>query len=253
MRSTIVLFFLFLISFAKANESIDATFKTANELYNKEKFSEAIQSFERIVNQGRESADLYFNIANCYYKLGKVAPSIYYYEKALLLNPDDEAVQTNLSFAQKMAIDDIKTLPEVGFKKMLKEYTRVFHYDTWAWFAVFLAFLSLLSFLGYYFGTTVLLKRTFFTLFLLFLVGIGVAVFSAFLQKKWVSNYNPAIVFAESTTLKAAPKTSSEDVLTLHEGTKVFVLETLGNWSQVELTDKTTAWIDKEAIREVKN
>ena len=177
MRSTIVIFFLFLISFAKANESIDATFKTANELYNKEKFSEAIQSFESIVNQGRESADLYFNIANCYYKLGKVAPAIYYYEKALLLNPDNEAIQTNLSFAQKMAIDDIKILPEVGFKKILKEYTRVFHYDTWAWIAVFIAFLSLLSFLGYYFGTTVLLKRTFFTLFLLFLVGIGIAVF----------------------------------------------------------------------------
>ena len=248
-----ILLFILTFQFALANESIDATFKKANNLYNKGDYEQAVRSFESIVNQGSESADLYFNIANCYYKLGKVAPSIYNYEKALLLNPDDEAIQTNLSFAQKMAIDDIKILPEVGFKKILKEYTRVFHYDTWAWIAVFIAFLSLLSFLGYYFGTTVLLKRTFFTLFLLFLVGIGIAVFSAFLQKKWVSNYNPAIVFAESTTLKAAPKTSSEDVVTLHEGTKVFVLETLGNWSQVELTDKTIAWIDKEAIREVKN
>jgi uncharacterized protein YgiM (DUF1202 family) len=110
----------------------------------------------------------------------------------------------------------------------------------------------LLSFLGYYFGNTVLLKRTFFALFLLFLVGIGLTVFSAFLQKKTVSNYKPAIVFAESIALKAAPKNSSEDVVTLHEGTKVFVLETLGNWSQVELTDKTKAWIQKEAIKEVK-
>ena len=59
-----------MISFAKANESINATFKTANELYNKEKFSEAIQSFESIVYQGRESADLYFNIANCYIRSG---------------------------------------------------------------------------------------------------------------------------------------------------------------------------------------
>jgi cytochrome c oxidase subunit IV len=182
-----------------------------------------------------------------------VAPSVYYYEKALLLNPEDEAIQTNLSFAQKMAIDDIKILPEVGFKKIVKEYTRVFHYDTWAWIAVFIAFLSLVSFLGYYFGNTVYIKRTFFSLFLLFLVGISVAVFSAFLQKKWESNYNPAIVFAESTTLKSAPKTSSEDVVTVHEGTKVFVLETLGNWSQIELTDKTKAWIAKEAIKEVKD
>jgi cytochrome c oxidase subunit IV len=182
-----------------------------------------------------------------------VAPSIYNYEKALLLNPDDEAIQTNLSFAQKMAIDDIKILPEVGFKKMLKEFTSTFHYDTWAWIAIWIAFLSLLSFLGYYFGNTVFLKRTFFSLFLLLLIGIGVTVFSAFLQKKFDTNYNPAIVFAEATTLKSEPKNSSEDVATLHEGTKVFVLEELGNWKRIELTDKTKAWIDKEAIKEVKD
>jgi tetratricopeptide (TPR) repeat protein len=146
MRSISVIFLLFLISFANANESIQATFKKANGLYHKEKYLEAAQVFESIEKQGKASSDLFFNIANCYYKLGKVAPSIYYYEKALLLNPDDEAIQTNLSFAQKMAIDDIKVMPEVGFKKILKEYTRVFHYDTWAWIAVLIAFLSLLSF-----------------------------------------------------------------------------------------------------------
>ena len=77
-------------------------------------------------------------------------------------------------------------------------------------------------------------------------------VFSAFLQNKYDSNYNPAIVFAEATTLKSEPKNSSEDVVTLHEGTKVQVLETLGNWKQVELSDKTKAWIAKDAIKEVK-
>ena len=42
--------------------------------------------------------------------------------------------------------------PLIDFKKMVKEFTSIFHYDTWAWIAVFIAFLSLLSFLGYYFG-----------------------------------------------------------------------------------------------------
>ena len=72
------------------------------------------------------------------------------------------------------------------------------------------------------------------------------------LQKKYDANYNPAIVFAEATTLKSEPKNSSEDVVTVHEGTKVLVLETLGNWKQVELSDKTKAWIAKDAIKEVK-
>jgi tetratricopeptide (TPR) repeat protein len=247
-----ILLFILTFQFVTANESVDATFKKANDLYNKGKYQNALETFKTIVNQGNESPDLYFNIANCYYKLGNVAPSIYNYEKALLLNPDDVAIQTNLSFAQKMAIDDIKIVPEAGFKKMVKEFTSTFHYDSWAWMAVFISFLSLLSFLGYYFGNTVLLKRTFFSLFLLFVIGITVTVFSAFLQKKFDSKYNPAIIFAEVTTLKAEPKNSSEDVVTLHEGTKVFVLEELGNWKQVELSDKTNAWIDKDAIKEVK-
>lgn len=60
-----------------------------------------------------------------------------------------------------MAIDDIKILPEVGFKKMVKEFTSTFHYDIWAWIAVFMALLTLLTFLGYYFEIPCFLKRTF--------------------------------------------------------------------------------------------
>ncbi|WP_322551055.1 tetratricopeptide repeat protein [Flavobacterium psychraquaticum] len=247
-----ILLFLLAFQFVLANEPVDAIFKKANDAYNKENYEEALIGFEKIAKDGNVSADLYFNIGNCYYKLGKIAPSIYNYEKALLLNPDDEAIQTNLSFAQKMRIDDIKIVQEVGFKKLVKDFTSKSNYDAWAWTAVVIAFLSLLAFLGYYFGNTVLMKRLFFTLFLLSLIGIGVTVFSAFLQKKYDANYNPAIVFAEATTLKSEPKNSSEDVVTLHEGTKVLVLETLGNWKQVELSDKTKAWIAKDAIKEVK-
>lgn len=249
---TFILLFILAFQFVSANESVDATFKKANDLYNKERYEQAVQLFERILTRGNESADLYFNIANCYYKSGKIAPSIYNYEKALLLSPNDNAVQTNLAFAQKMTIDEVKIVPEVGFKQMIKAFTSKLHYETWAWIAVFLSFLTLLAFLGYYFGNTVFLKRSFFSLVLIFLIGMGTTVFAAFLQKKFDANYNPAIVFAEATTLKAEPKNSSEDVATLHEGTKVLVIQTLGNWTQVELTDKTKAWIDKEAIKEVK-
>ncbi|MFM7894717.1 MAG: BatE protein, partial [Flavobacterium sp.] len=65
-----ILLFIFTFQFALASESIDATFKKANDLYNKGDYEQALKSFESIVNKGNESADLYFNIANCYYKLG---------------------------------------------------------------------------------------------------------------------------------------------------------------------------------------
>jgi len=239
-----------IVQFGFANEQ---TFKKANEYYKNENYQAALQLFESIANKGVTSSDLYFNIGNCYYKLGKTAPAIYNYEKGLLLNPNDEALKTNLSFAQKLAIDDIKIVPEVGFKKILKNATNSLHYDTWAWLAIAFAFFGLANFLGYYFSGTVLLKRLFFSTFLLALGIVIVSVSAGFYNKKLDLQYNPALVFAATSPLKAAPKNSSETVLTLHEGTKVNILQELGNWNQVQLSDKTIAWINKNDIKNIKD
>lgn len=249
MKKIIVLLFYF-VQFGFANE---AAFKKANDLYKNENYLAAVQVFESISKSGFEAADLYFNIGNCYYKLGKTAPAIYNYEKALLLNPEDQAIKTNLTFAQKLAIDDIKIVPEVGFKNIIKKTTNLFHYDTWAWLSIGLAFFGLFTFLGYYFSGTVLLKRLFFSIFIVALLSVFVAVAAGFYNKKLDMTYNPAIVFATTTPLKAAPKNSSETVLTLHEGTKVVILQELGNWNQVSLSDKTIAWINKNDIKKIKD
>ena len=63
-----ILLFLLAFQFVLANESIDAIFKKANDSYNKENYEEALIDFEKIAKAGNVSADLYFNIGNCYYK-----------------------------------------------------------------------------------------------------------------------------------------------------------------------------------------
>ena len=83
-------------------------FDQGNKYYEKENYEAAISSFETVLNSGKQSSELYFNLGKCYYKLHKVAPAIYNYEKALLLSPNDTEIKTNLEFARKMAIDDIK-------------------------------------------------------------------------------------------------------------------------------------------------
>lgn len=100
-----ILYILFFITgFVSANESdeVSKAFANANELYKKENYEAAASKYEFInSNLKVESAELYFNLGNCYYKLDKVAPAIYNFEKALLFNPNDEVVKTNLEFAQK--------------------------------------------------------------------------------------------------------------------------------------------------------
>ena len=228
-------------------------FDQGNKHYEKENYEAAIASFESVVNSGKQSAELYFNLANSYYKLHKVAPAIYNYEKALLLSPNDTEVKTNLEFARKMAIDDIKVIPKVGFNKLLADFTSKYHYDTWAWIAVSFAFLFLLFFIGYYFSQRTVFKRVYFIGIFFWLLGIVLSSVSGFYEKNRIENEKPAIVFAETSPLKSEPKASGQDATVLHEGTKVYILESIANWKKVELTDETRGWIDENAIKEIKN
>lgn len=229
-----------------------SAFQKGNELYKKEQFEAAAVVYEGILKSGQQSAELYFNLGNAYYKLHKVAPAIYNYEKALLLNPNDSEIQTNLKFAQKMAIDEIKVVPKVGFSQMLNEALDVFHYDTWAGIATAFSAVFLLFFMGYYFGSTSLMKRLFFTGMLLALLVITFSVAAAFTERNHYNQERPAIVFAEVTSVKNEPKTAAPEAFALHEGTKVYVLETRDNWCKIELTDETQGWIEKDAIKELK-
>ncbi|MEW5677416.1 tetratricopeptide repeat protein [Flavobacterium enshiense] len=229
-----------------------AAFQKGNELYKKEQFEEAVVMYEGILKSGQESAELYFNLGNAYYKLHKVAPAVYNYEKALLLHPDDTEIQTNLKFAQKMAIDEIKVVPKVGFSQMLNETLDVFHYDTWAGIATVFSAVFLLFFIGYYFGRTSLMKRLFFVGMIIALLLILLSTVAAFIERNNYKSDRPAIVFAEVVSVKNEPKSTAPDALELHEGTKVYVLETQDNWCKIELTDETQGWIEKTAIKELK-
>ncbi|MEK8178945.1 tetratricopeptide repeat protein [Flavobacterium buctense] len=243
---------LFILLFVSQIIWAQTPFEQGNQYYQKENYQAAINSFESIVNAGKESAEVYFNLGNAYYKLHKVAPAIYNYEKALLLSPNDEEIKTNLDFARKMTIDDIKVIPKVGFQKLISDFTSKYYYDTWAWIAVAFAFLFLAFFAGYYFSKKTILKRIFFFGMFGWLAGIGLSAASGFYEKNRINNEKPAIIFAESTALKNEPKVNSQEATVLHEGTKVYILESIANWKKVELTDETTGWIEDSAIKEIK-
>ncbi|MDZ7613015.1 MAG: tetratricopeptide repeat protein [Flavobacteriaceae bacterium] len=95
--------FLFFLTVVNVHgQSADSLFVEANKLYQNENTpEEALQVYADIEKQNIVSYELYYNIANTYYKTNQVAESIYYYEKALQLKPNDEDVLFNLDFANK--------------------------------------------------------------------------------------------------------------------------------------------------------
>jgi len=228
-------------------------FEKGNALYQKGQYQEAVQTYESIIKEDRQqSAELYFNLANSYYKLNKVAPSIYNYEKALVLKPGDAAALNNLKFAKKLTIDEIKEVPKVGFARLIQSFTSIFDYNTWAKISVGISFAFLLSFIGYYFSQLTLTKRIYFIGMFVLLLALVLSVASGMSEKNHFDNDRPAIVFAELSEVRSEPQKAGAAIFLLHEGAKVYVTETLGKWKKIELTDGTEGWIDGTTIKEVK-
>lgn len=237
-----------------ANAQNKVLFDAGNKAYNESNFQEAISSYERILDSGVHSAELYFNLANAYYKLNRIAPSIYYYEKALQLSPNDKEIKSNLAFAQNMTIDAIEVIPEVGLSKIFKGFVNTFSFDLWALISVILVIVFVLLFLGYYFSQATAKKRLAFVVSSGSLIVAVVALFFAFQKFEYDRKDQPAIVFAQESEVKTDPNLRSEIAFVIHEGTKVQVLEHYQeNWTKIKLSDGKTGWIVSEDVKMLNN
>ena len=118
------------ISFTASSQEVVKLFAEGNTFYKEGDYNRAIGLYLAIEEQGYQSDDLFFNLGNSYYKLNKVAPSIYYYEKALKINPRHEDVLFNLSFAKRMTIDVIEELPKSFLQRFSENVIQKLPFDT---------------------------------------------------------------------------------------------------------------------------
>lgn len=249
MRILFMLSLLFgSISYAQTSDEL---FSKANDFYKNGQYSKAVQLYLNIEKQGLESDDLFFNLGNSYYKLNKVAPSIYYYEKALKLNPIHEDASINLAFAKRMTIDIVEDLPKSFLQRFSSAVIQKLTYDTWAILGVISSFLAAFLFLLYYFSYSPKQKILYFnTTILMFFVMIVMVVF-AFSNYDITQKSRSAIIFSLKSDIKNSPSIDGEEVFELHEGTKVFILDELSNWKKIKLADGKIGWINAADIKEI--
>lgn len=248
LKTYSVLLFLLMGSISWS-QNTEAIFKIGNDHYSQGRYQEAIDAYKRILDLKQESAALYFNLANANYKLNNIGPTVFYYEKALQLNPSDLEIRNNAAFAENMKIDAIENLPVNSVKRWINKVINYLTADGWAITTILFMVLFVLCFLLYYFGYGTARKRMFFSVSLLSLF-LGLAslsfAFSAFAKAE---KDNPAIVFASETEVQSEPTLNSTLVFKLHEGTKVQVLEEVNNWRHIQLADGKTGWLPSDDIK----
>lgn len=225
----------------------DEEIKIAETAYAAEQYDLAIEAYESLLYTYGPSGELYYNLGNAYYKTGKTAHAILNYERAILIKPGDEDIRFNLELA-RLQTDKIEPIPEFFLKKWFRAGQNLLGVDTWATISLVSFILFVLCLTLYFFSKWMSLKKVGFYLGIFLIITVILSNTFAWNQKKELENRNAAIVFTPTVTVKSTPDNSGTDLFLLHEGTKVLIHESIGDWRKIALEDGSIGWINKKDI-----
>ena len=223
----------------------------ANNLYMNGDFGGAATIYERILAEGLFSAKLYYNLANAYFRIGENTKAILFYNRALLLAPNDEDVRHNLAIAESMTKDSIDEVPEFFLKSWIRTWRNSLGERMWT--ALSIIFFALALALGLLFllaGRTGMRKCGFYGMAAAGLLFIITTSFAAS-QRQAMRNREHAIVMSTAAPVKSSPDRSATDLFVLHEGTKVRITGTLDRWCEVVIADGKKGWIESDKIERI--
>lgn len=229
----------------------DSITEQAEQFYAAGNYTEAAGIYRQILADGWESADLYYNLGNCYYKLGDNTQAILNYERALLLKPGDAMARYNLEMAQQAIVDKIEVLPEFFLVRWYKALETSLSADQWGYISVICFVLFLIMAALFFYSHSVVVKKTGFIVGIVaFFLTLG-TIFWASRQENRVSKHEYAIVVTPSVTVKGAPNESGTSLFLIHEGLKVQIVEKLGNWYNIRLADGNEGWVENSDIEKI--
>lgn len=245
------LFLLLALCLAGIARAQETELKEAETAYTKEDYSKAIELYEGILKNHGESAAVYYNLGNAYYKAGQIAPAILNYERCLLLNPGDGDARFNLQMARQKTVDKIEPIGEFFLAKWFRAVEDLGSADAWAMWGIICFLLLILCLALFFFSRIVALKKVSFYAGLALLLLVVLANIFGCHQKEEMLSRAHAIVFAPTVTVKSSPDTSGTDLFVLHEGTNVTVKSTLGEWSEIVLEDGNVGWMPSKDIEKI--
>ncbi len=248
----IILFVVGSYTFAN-NQEVRYTsekFVKANQLYKEGHFTQAAKLYQEELKNG-VSADLYYNLGNCYYKQNELGLAILNYERALKINPSLKDALHNLRLTESKTIDKFEVQPDFFLKKIRNRITDLLTSNQWTMFAFLFFLLFLGLFLFFIFANTKKSRKTFFIFSMVCFVLFSYGLIEASTQKKRFLEHKEAIILQGAVVVKSSPGEAAKDIFELHEGTKVEVKSELDSWVEVILSNGAVGWIKDKTIERI--
>lgn len=217
-------------------------FEAANTDYRNKNYTEAIDKYHSLLNEGWESAELEFNLANAYYQLDELGLAIVHFERARKLKPADKRISNNLNLARNKVDSEIIEVPDFVLLRIWNSFCVTFSPGSWMILQLFISILSLVSIYFWRFGQTRKSRITGFGTGLIFFIFFVISLFAGYWRAHDLDSARDGIVL-EDSYLRSGPDKRSDQLKSIPEGEKVEVIDELGDWYKVELLNKETGWL----------
>ncbi len=220
-------------------------FDAANTAYKNKDYDLAIAGYSKLLSQDYKTAEVYYNLGNAFYKKDSIGQAILSYERALRLAPGDEDIRVNLKLANQKTIDRLIPVPQLAIVQRWDQFVEARSSRTWSLLAGACVWLALAGFAAYLFIQSI--RRIGFYLGVVLLLAAGFFGSLAWSQSHAEYGADQAILTTDNAYIKSAPDASSTDLFMIHEGIKIQILDHVGEWSKVRLSDGKVGWVQQAA------
>jgi tetratricopeptide (TPR) repeat protein len=227
------------------------TLKTANNSYLNKDYNKAADLYNDLIKHNYQSADIYFNLGNTYYKSQDWSSAILYYEKAKRLKPTDGDIDINLKMANLQIIDKIEPVPQVFYAQWYDSISEKLNSGTWAWISVIFIWLALVCFVGFLFYKTPRAKQINFGLGVLTLFFTIICIIIAVDVNNDENTHNKGIIFDYSVYVKSSPENDSKNLFIIHNGSKVKIEDRVNNWYKIRLLNGHEGWVETKVLQRI--
>lgn len=232
--------------------SAQSVAEQAQKAYDNGDFRYAITLLEGEIKaqkeQGKASAELYYNLGNAYFRVNEIPLALLNYERAQLYDPGDRDIKHNIEYAQTKIEDKILTADNFFLKMWFNGVRDLLPSNSWAKLSIVFFLLFIGSLFLFFFSPKLSLKKAgFYSGVVLFVFLLFTNIF-AYTQKKNVENRDTAIIMAGSAPVVSSPNTTSKELFILHAGTKVSITKEDGSWYEIEIDNGSVGWIQKDKL-----
>jgi tetratricopeptide (TPR) repeat protein len=253
MKNWLLLFMLPVIVTTVFGQALEPAkiLRESNEAYQGRNYKEAIEGYEALVAAGYRSEALFYNLGNSYYRTGELGRAMLNYERARLIDPDDEDILHNIAVLRREQQNELEVIPEFFLLRWWKNTRRLLDVSGWSVLGILLLWTGSGGLVLWLLGQKRTHRKWGF-LAGIALIGLSFLPFSlAASRQAALHNSDIAVILEAEVALRSAPDPQSKPILTLHEGLSIQLLDQIGEWYKVRLSDGEQGWLPMSSLEKL--